>query len=161
MLRNTAALPAGQPDAKEQAEIEAFLRAMPFFAALRVKIMDVLPGSVTLEAPLTPAFEAPPGAFAASSVGALGDMAAMSSVSSMLPKEAVVSTMDFTVKMLGLSRGARLRAVGRALQIGKTTCVGSADIFVVDQGLVTLCGTLLATGRRLDRSAVVTAKGAR
>ncbi|MFN3262319.1 MAG: PaaI family thioesterase [Pikeienuella sp.] len=133
-----------------QGDIASLLGGMPFFNALQVEIVSVEPGSVTLEAPLTPAFEAPPGAFAASSVGALGDMAAMTSVSSALPRGSAMSTMDFTVKMLGLSRGSRLRAVGRVLQTGKTTCVGAADVFVLDRGAATLCGTVLATGRRLD-----------
>lgn len=130
-------------------DVPAFLGAMPFAKALGVEVISVEPGSVTIEAPLTQAFEAPPGAFAASSVGALGDMAAMTSIASALPKGDAMSTMDFTVKMLGLSRGTRLRAVGRALQLGKVTCVASADVYVVKNGEATLCGTVLATGRRL------------
>lgn len=135
------------PDAAT--DVPAGLMAMPFARALGVEVVSVEPGSVTLEAPLTAAFEAPPGAFAASSIGALGDMAAMTSITSALPKGDAMSTMDFTVKMLGLSRGTRLRAVGRALQIGKTTCVGAADVYLVDGNDATLCGAVLATGRRL------------
>lgn len=131
-------------------DVPAGLMAMPFAKALGVEVVSIEPGSVTLEAPLSPAFEAPPGAFAASSIGALGDMAAITSITSTLPKGEAMSTMDFTVKMLGLSRGSRIRAVGRALQIGKTTCVGAADVYLVDGGSATLCGTVLATGRRLS-----------
>lgn len=130
--------------------LSGFLGAMPFAPALGVEIVAAQKGSVTLEAPLTPAFEAPKGAFAASSVGALGDMPAMLSIASALPTAGAMSTMDFTVKMLGLSRGSRLRAVGQARQIGKTTCVGSADIFVLQQEEWVLCGTVLATGRRIS-----------
>ena len=131
-------------------DIATLLGAMPFFHALGVEIVSVAEGHVTLEAPLTPAFEAPPGAFAASSVGALGDMAAVTSMSSSLPKGNAISTMDFTVKMLGLSRGTRLRAEGRVLQTGKTTCVGAADVYVMTGEGAQLCGTVLATGRVLD-----------
>ncbi len=127
---------------------------MPFFTALQVEITAVENGTVTLEAPLTPAFEAPPGAFAASSVGALGDMAAMTSITSALPADQTVSTLDFTVKMLGLSRGNRLRAVGRVLQLGRTTCVGAADVYLLSGADPVLCGTVLATGRRLDLAAM-------
>jgi len=56
------------------------------------------------------------------------------------------------VKMLGLSQGARLRAVGQAKQVGKTTAVGSAEVFLVtDDGLIP-CGTVLATGRVIRAS---------
>ena len=129
-----------------------YLGAMPFAPALGVEVVSVTTGSVTLEAPLTPPFEAPPGSIAASSVGALGDMAAMLSVPSALPLGDAMSTMDFTVKMLGTARGSRLRAVGHAKQIGKTTCVGAADIFIDDGDHWTPCGILVATGRRLSIS---------
>ncbi len=133
------------PDARE--DVPKSLATMPFAAALGVEVISVERGSVTLEAPLTPAFEAPPGMFAASSVGALGDMAAMTSIATELPKGSFVTTLDFTVKMLGLAKGARLRAVGRAKQVGKTTAVGAADVFLVHGESVTPCGTVLATGR--------------
>ncbi len=125
------------------------LGALPFVPALGVEVVHASAGSVTLEAPLTPASEAPAGSFAASAVGTLGDMAAMVSVTSALPPGNAMITLDFTVKMLGRSQGSRLRAVGQAKQLGKTTCVGAAEIFVLKDETWTLCGTLLATGRRL------------
>lgn len=141
----------GDTDPELLAHMAAMLAALPFAAALRVDVKEATPGSVTLEAPLTPSFEAPAGAFAASSVGALGDMAVMLSLASALPPGNGMSTLDFTVKMLGLSKGKTLRATGRVLQLGKTTCVGAADVHVQDvSGDMTLCGTVLATGRRLD-----------
>ncbi len=133
------------PDARE--DVPKSLATMPFAKALGVEVISVERGSVTLEAPLTPAFEAPPGRFAASSVGALGDMAAMTSIATELPKGSFVSTLDFTVKMLGLAKGTRLRAVGQARQVGKTTAVGAADVFLVNGEDITPCGTVLATGR--------------
>lgn len=137
-------------DAKLTALISGYLTSMPFASALGVEVVSVTSGAVTLEVPLTPPFEAPPGSFAASSVGAVGDMAAMLSVTAALPKGSAMSTMDFTVKMLGTANGMRLRAVGQAKQVGKTTCVGAADIFVQQGEDWKPCGTLLATGRRLS-----------
>lgn len=139
------------PDAR--VDVPASLASMPFAKALGVEVISVERGSVTLEAPLTPAFEAPPGGFAASSVGALGDMAAMTSIATELPKGRFVTTLDFTVKMLGLSQGARLRAVGKALQVGGTTAVGSAEVYIVDGDNLRPCGTVLATGRVIGKAA--------
>ncbi|MBB3995020.1 acyl-coenzyme A thioesterase PaaI-like protein [Sulfitobacter undariae] len=135
-------------DPKLVKRLTALMGMMPFGAALGVEVIAAADGTVTLEAPLTPPFEAPPGCFAASSVGALGDMAAMLSVTTKLPLTDAMSTMDFTIKMLGNSQGARLRAVGQAKQVGKNTCVGAADIFVQQNGEWIACGTLIATGRR-------------
>ena len=139
-----------QSDPALKALMTQYLGAMPFASALGVEVVGASQGSVTLEAPLTPPFEAPPGAFAASSVGALGDMAAMLSVTSALPVGSAMSTMDFTIKMLGQARGSRLRAIDQAKQTGKTTCVGASEIFVQIDSDWVLCGTLLATGRRLS-----------
>ena len=55
--------------------------------------------------------------------------------------------LDFTVKMLGVAKGARLRAVGQARQVGKTTAVGAADVYLVDGDDLTPCGAVLASGR--------------
>jgi acyl-coenzyme A thioesterase PaaI-like protein len=129
--------------------LSTLLAGMPFAPALKVEVVSATKGSATLEVPLSPALEAPPGAFAASSVGVLGDMAAILSVTSALAVGDAMSTMDFTIKMLGTARGSRLRATGLAKQIGKTTCVGSAEISVLQGETWTECGTLLATGRRL------------
>lgn len=132
--------------------VRGFLSGMPFYAALGMEVVSVEDGRVTIEVPLSKALEAPPGFFAASSVGAIGDVAAMSSVCVALPEGEAMTTMDFTIKMLGLSRGRRLRAIGRPLQIGKTTCVGAADIYVIAEDKPVLCGSLLATGRRLGNT---------
>jgi uncharacterized protein (TIGR00369 family) len=133
-----------------KAGLSKLLNAMPFAPALGVEIVAATHGSVTLEAPLSPEFEAPSGSFAASPVGTLGDMAAMLSVTSALPTGGAMSTMDFTVKMLGTAQGTRLRAIGQAKQVGKTTCVGAAEIMVKQDGNWVACGTLLATGRRIS-----------
>lgn len=137
-------------DTDLKATLAKLLGAMPFAPALGVELLSASEGAVVLEAPLSPAFEAPKGSFAASSVGALGDMAAMLSIASALPAGNMMSTMDFTIKMLGTSNGTRLRAVGQAKQLGKTTCVGAAEISVQRDGEWTPCGTLLATGRRIS-----------
>lgn len=140
----------GSSDPDLVKRLSSLLGGMPFAPALGVEVIRATPGSATLEVALSPALEAPPGSFAASSVGVLGDMAAILSVTSALPPDGVMSTMDFTIKMLGTARGSRLRAVGQAKQIGKTTCVGAAEISVLQGEEWHACGTLLATGRRLS-----------
>ena len=130
--------------------LSKLLGAMPFAPALGVEIVSATQGSVTLEVPLSPVLEAPKGSFAASSVGAIGDMAAILSVTSALPAGNAMSTLDFTIKMLGTAQGSRLRATGQARQIGKTTCVGAAEVFINQDDDWVACGTLLATGRRIS-----------
>jgi hypothetical protein len=76
-------------------------------------------------------FSGPPGQFPASMVGTIGDVAAVSSCLSLLPRGWGVATIDFTVKMTGIAKGERLRAKGHVLQNGRSISVGAADVFVV------------------------------
>lgn len=132
----------------DPAEVARVLAAMPFAAAWGVEVIAAGRGRVTLEAPLIPAHEAPPGAFAASAVGSLGDMAAMTSLFTMLPRGWANATLDFTVKMLAPAVGPRLRAEGWVMQSGRTTGVGAAEVSVLGpDGAARTVGTVLATGR--------------
>ena len=74
----------------------------------------------------------------------------LSSCLSLLPRGFALATLDFTVKMTGIAKGGMLRARGRVLQAGRTNSVGAADVYVVADGVETLCGTVLATTRNFQ-----------
>lgn len=124
-----------------------FLHLLPFAKTYGVEVVEERPGSVVLEAPYLQSLSTPPDLFPTSSVGAIGDMAAISSCLSMLPEGWACATLDFTVKMTGQARGDKLIARGRVLQAGKSFSVGSADVFTVLDSKETLCGVVMATGR--------------
>ena len=114
------------------------------------------------ELPFDARFSGPPGQFPASMVGVAGDVAAVSSCLSLLPRGWALATLDFTIKMTGVAKGDKLRAKGRVLQAGRTNSVGAADVYVVSAERETLCGTVLATTRNFqikppaESSAVIT-----
>lgn len=139
-----------EKDRLSPAEIEAFVGAMDFVREHGIRIVQVTPGAVTIELPFQPRFSGPPGQFPASIVGTAGDVAAVISCLSLLPRGWAPATLDFTIKMTGAARGERLRAKGRVLQDGRTNSVGAADIYVVSGGQETLCGTVLATTRNFQ-----------
>lgn len=95
-------------------------------------------------------FSGPLGAFPTAIVGAVGDMAAVSSCLSLLPLGWAAATLDFTGKMTGGARGDMLRAIGKVLQNGRTTSVASSEIYVVTGGQPVLCGAVLATTRNFE-----------
>ncbi len=105
---------------------------------------------MTIELPFDKRFSGPPGQFPASIVGTAGDVAAVTSCLSLLPRGWALATLDFTVKMTGAAKGDMLRAKGRVLQAGRTNSVGAADVYVVSDGSETLCGTVLATTRNFQ-----------
>jgi acyl-coenzyme A thioesterase PaaI-like protein len=134
----------------DQAEIESFLAALAFVREYAIRVVSVAPGAVTIELPFDERFSGPPGQFPASMVGTAGDVAAVSSCLSLLPKGWALATLDFTIKMTGIAKGEKLRARGRVLQAGRTNSVGAADIFVVSAEREVLCGTVLATTRNFQ-----------
>jgi acyl-coenzyme A thioesterase PaaI-like protein len=137
-------------DRLTRAEIDAFASAMDFVREYAIRLVEVSPGAVTIELPFDKRFSGPPGQFPASIVGTAGDVAAVTSCLSLLPRGWALATLDFTVKMTGVAKGEKLRAKGRVLQAGRTNSVGAADIYVVSDGIETLCGTVLATTRNFQ-----------
>jgi acyl-coenzyme A thioesterase PaaI-like protein len=123
---------------------------MDFVREYAIRLVEVSPGAVTIELPFDKRFSGPPGQFPASIVGTAGDVAAVTSCLSLLPRGWALATLDFTVKMTGVAKGEKLRAKGRVLQAGRTNSVGAADIYVVSDGIETLCGTVLATTRNFQ-----------
>lgn len=131
-------------------EMESFLSRLAFIREYRIKVLALSPGAVTVELPFDERFSGPPGQFPASMVGTIGDVAAVSSCLSLLPRGWGVATIDFTVKMTGLAKGEKLQAKGRVLQNGRTISVGTADVFVVSGTGESLCGTILASTRNFE-----------
>ena len=134
-------------DRLDEADVRSFLSALAFVQAFAIHAVSVAPGEVIIELPFDDRFSGPPGLFPASMVGVAGDVAAVSSCLSLLPKGWALATLDYTIKMTGIARGEKLRAVGRVLQTGRTISVGAADVHIVSGNRELLCGTVLATTR--------------
>ncbi len=131
-------------------EMESYLTRLAFIREYGIKVLALAPGAVTVELPFDERFSGPPGQFPASMVGTIGDVAAVSSCLSLLPRGWGIATIDFTVKMTGVAKGERLQAKGRVLQNGRSISVGAADVFVVSGGEVSPCGTILASTRNFE-----------
>ena len=140
-------------DAEERltpAEVETFILALDFVREFGIRIVSALPGEVTIELPFDRRFSGPPQQFPASIAGAAGDVAAVASCLSLLPRGWALATIDFTVKMTGIAKGQKLVARGRVLQAGRTNSVGAADVYVLVDGNESLCGTVLASTRNFQ-----------
>ena len=134
-------------DGLDEAELRSFLAALPFIHEYGISVVAYAPGAVTIELPFAERFSGPPTQFPASMVGTAGDVAAVSSCLSLLPRGWALATIDFTIKMTGAAKGEKLKAKGRVLQAGQTNSVGAADVYIVAAGKETLCGAVLATTR--------------
>jgi acyl-coenzyme A thioesterase PaaI-like protein len=134
----------------DRTEIEAFIGRLAFVREYAIRVVSAAPGQVVIELPFDDRFSGPPGQFPAWMVGTAGDVAAVSSCLSLVPRGWAVATLDFTIKMTGVAKGEKLRAKGRVLQAGRTNSVGAADIYVVSSDQEVLRGTVLATTRNFQ-----------
>ena len=133
-----------------EADVRSFVSTMPFAREYAISVVSFAAGQVSIELPFQERFAGPPGQFPASMIGVAGDVAAVLSCLSLLPKGRALATLDFTIKMTGVARGEKLRAKGRVLQAGRTNSVGAADVYVVAAGREIMCGTVLATTRNFQ-----------
>jgi uncharacterized protein (TIGR00369 family) len=135
----------------DEANVKSFISALPFFQEFSMTITSVDRGHVTIELPYDERFSGPIGQFPASIVGLAGDVAAVASCLSLLPKGWALVTLDFTIKMTGAAKGDKLRAKGHVLQDGRTNSVGAAEVFIVSVDREIQCGSVLATTRNFQR----------
>jgi acyl-coenzyme A thioesterase PaaI-like protein len=131
----------------DETQIKFFLSSLAFVREFSINMVSLKPGSVTVEMPFDERFSGPPNVFPASMVGTAGDVAAVASCLSLMPKGWALATIDVTIKMTGVAKGEKLRAKGRVLQNGRTNSVGTADVYSVSGSDEMLCGTVLATTR--------------
>jgi acyl-coenzyme A thioesterase PaaI-like protein len=145
-LKGAAPLEKAQ-DHLDEGDVRSFLAALPFIREYAISVVSIFAGEVTIELPFDERFSGPKTLFPASIVGTAGDVAAVSSCLTLLPKGWALATLDFTVKMTGVAKGEKLKAKGRVLHAGHTNSVGAADVYIMAAGREVLCGTVLATTR--------------
>jgi acyl-coenzyme A thioesterase PaaI-like protein len=118
----------------DETDVKSFLFGLAFVREFSISVVSLVPGSVTIELPFNERFFGPPNLFPASTVGTAGDVAAVASCLTLMPKGWALATLDFTIKMTGIAKGEKLRARGRVLQGGRTNSIGAADVYSVSEG---------------------------
>jgi uncharacterized protein (TIGR00369 family) len=137
------------PDVLRQ--LQAHVLAMPMAKTLGLRFTRMAPGEVELEIPVAEAFTFRPGQLQATPVFAAADFAAVSAAGSVLPAGWANATIDATLKLVGPAKGRAIRARGRVVNASKLLTVCAAEVFAVaDDGVETLCATMLATARNID-----------
>ena len=124
--------------------------AMPMAQTLKIEFRRIEPGFVELEIPVQEAFCFRPGQLQATPVFAAADFAAVAAASTLLPPGFINATIDATLKIVAPALGSHLVARGRVVSASRLLTVCAADVFAVDNGIETLCATLLGTARNID-----------
>ncbi len=128
----------------------AAVMAMPMAQTLKIEFRRIEPGFVELEIPVQEAFCFRPGQLQATPVFAAADFAAVVAARTLLPPGFINATIDATLKIVAPAGGSHLIARGRVVSASRLLTVCAADVFAVDNGIETLCATLLGTARNID-----------
>jgi acyl-coenzyme A thioesterase PaaI-like protein len=131
-------------------QIRRAVLAMPMAKTFKLSFLKIEPGLVVLEIPVQEAFCFRPGQLQATAVFAAADFAAVAAAGTMLPPGFINATVDATLKIVAPAIGSHLVARGRVVSASRLLTVCAADVFAVDNGVETLCATLLGTARNIE-----------
>ena len=131
-------------------QIRDAVLAMPMAQTLKLAFLKIGPGQVELEMPVQDAFCFRLGQLQATAVFAAADFAAVAAAGTVLPQGFINATVDTSLKIVAPAIGSHLVARGRVVSASRLLTVCAADVFAVDNGVETLCATLLGTARNID-----------
>lgn len=131
-------------------QIRQVLLTMPMAQTLKLTVIKIEPGDVELQIPVQEAFCCRPRQLQATAIFAAADFAAVAAAGTMLPQGFINATVDATLKVIAPAIGSHLVARGRVVNASRLLTVCAADVFAVDNGIETLCATLLGTARNID-----------
>lgn len=134
-------------------QIRQTVLAMPMAQTLKLAFRRIEAGVVELEMPVQASWCFRPGQLQATAVFAVADFAAVAAASTTLPTGFINATVDATLKLVAPARGSHLVARGRVVSASRMLTVCAADVYAVDDGVETLCATLLGTARNIDTRA--------
>jgi acyl-coenzyme A thioesterase PaaI-like protein len=131
-------------------QVRRAVLAMPMAQTLRLTFQRIEPGAVELRIPMQDAWCFRPGQLQATAVFAAADFAAVAAAGTLLPPGFINATIDASLKLVAPARGTCLLARGRVVSASRALTVCAADVYAVDDGVETLCATLLGTARNTD-----------
>ncbi len=138
------------PPNPEYAEaVRHLLLAMPFVQWLGLSFQHIAPGQVDFVMPHRPEITFDGKAVQAGPIGALLDFSGGAAAFTLAPAGVMLSTIDFSVKLLAPAIGDRFVGRGQVISAGKSLIVVRADAFALSErgerqiatGLVTMRAT--------------------
>jgi uncharacterized protein (TIGR00369 family) len=139
-------LPALTPGYR--ADLASAIESMPASRLVGLTVMGFAPeGLSVVSIPVTHAVTFDGQVVQGGIVGMLADYAGVSAASCTLPGGWLASTTAFEVHNLAPAKGDRLLAIGRAVHVGKSQAVSSAEVWAIDGEASTLVAWATTTGR--------------
>ena len=112
-------------------------------------LLDVAPGRVTIELPVSPRLTQQHGLFHGGVIGAIADSAGGYAALSLMPAGSDVVTVEYKINFMRGATGPLLRATGQVIRPGRTITVVRIDCVSGPTDALEACAVLQATFMRV------------
>jgi len=129
---------------------ESFVR-QKVMGLIGAQLTRVEPGRVEIELPFRDDLTQQHGFFHAGIVGTIADSAGGYAAYTLMPAGWSVLSVEYKINLLAPADGERLVAGGQVVRAGRTLTVCDLEVFVIKQGVRTLCSRGMQTLIGLDR----------
>ncbi len=112
---------------------------------LGARLVRVAPGEVAFALPMSDRVTQQQGAFHGGAIASLADICCGYAALTQAPEGMEVTSVEFKINFLSAAVGQELLCVGKALKVGRTLGVCTAEVFDVAAGQHKLCAHMQAT----------------
>lgn len=112
---------------------------------LGAELSELRPGHCEIRVPYREELSQQDGFFHAGVTGAIADSACGYAAYSLMPPDCSVLSVEYKLNLLAPARGELLVARAHVVRSGRTLTICAADVFVIRDGVETLCATSLST----------------
>lgn len=137
------------PNPAYEDAVRQILLAMPYVRWLGLSFQHIAPGRVDFAMPNRPEITFDGKAVQAGPIGSLLDFSGGAAAFTLAPAGVMLSTIDFSVKLLAPAIGDRFVGRGQVVSVGKSLIVARADAFALDERAERLIATGLVTMRAI------------
>ncbi len=116
---------------------------------LGAKLVSVIPGACEVELPYSDAVSQQNGFFHGGVIGTIADTAGGYAAFSLMDGDDGILTVEYKLNLMAPASGELLIARGQVLRPGRTLTVTRADVFVVKDGVETVCAAMQQTLMRI------------
>lgn len=139
------------PNPEYEAEVRRLLLGMPYVQWLGLKFERIAPGQIDFLMPNRHEITFDGKAVQAGPIGALIDFSGATAAFTLAPAGVMLSTIDFSVKLVAPAIGEAFLGRGQVISAGKSLTIARADVFAIADGSQRLIATGLVTTRALTR----------
>lgn len=139
------------PNPEYEAEVRRLLLGMPYVQWLGLKFERIAPGQIDFLMPNRPEITFDGKAVQAGPIGALIDFSGATAAFTLAPAGVMLSTIDYSVKLVAPAIGEAFLGRGQVISAGKSLTIARADVFAIADGSQRLIATGLVTTRAPTR----------